>query len=216
MLLTRTDAGRQLAGRLQSLAVGSPVVLALSRSGARVADAVAEALGAPLDMLCARRLEVPGRPHSMFGAVANGVIRLDAAATRRLGLPAAYVDRLAQLAMRDAEFMTRSCRGGELPVSVAGRTAILVDDGFAEPILLEAAAAALRELGARHIVLATPALTDEGRARLESLVDQLVVLAEGGGFPRVCDTGFAQTTVPEVRALIRRSRERAADPMMPA
>lgn len=215
MLLTRAEAGRRLAEGLKVVALeGAPVVLAISRSGARVAAEVAQELGAPLDMMCARRLEVPGRPHSMFGAVADGALRLDQAAIARLGLPQDYVEQLSALAMHEAETQTRTSRGVECIVPVEGRVVILVDDGFAEAVLLEAAIGAAREAGAVRVVLATPVLTTAERSTLAGLVNDLLVLYEGDAASQVvvCDTQFAQTTAFDLQNLIERSRRASVVP----
>jgi len=62
MYRDRIDAGRRLAGRLETYRAEHPVVLGLPRGGVVVAYEVARALGAPLDVLVARKLAAPGRP----------------------------------------------------------------------------------------------------------------------------------------------------------
>jgi putative phosphoribosyl transferase len=211
-VITRVEAGRNLAMELGRCVSGPVAVVAVSRSGAAVANEVADALKAPLDMLCARRLDVPGRPHSTFGAVAHGIVRLDRDAIARLHLPAAYVERMAELASADAEQLTRTSRGIEAPVVVGGCAAVLVDDGFAEPVLLEAAVAALRAAGPISLTLATPVWTAATRSRLRPLVDQAVVLCQPEDVDQalVCDGAFVQTTAPELQTMIARSRRRSS------
>src|SRR5215210_1023087 len=68
----RVEAGRRLAERLVHLKDQSPVVLALPRGGVPVALPVAEALGAPLDLLLVRKIGAPGQPELALGAVVEG------------------------------------------------------------------------------------------------------------------------------------------------
>src|ERR1700704_3314118 len=72
----RADAGRLLAERLRGVSLEDPVVLGLPRGGVVVAAEIAETLGAPLDIVVARKLGVPWQPELAFGAVAPGAIAL--------------------------------------------------------------------------------------------------------------------------------------------
>ena len=69
---TRTEAGEQLAARLAALRPADPVVLALPRGGVPVAVPIAVALHAPLDLVMARKIGVPGHEEVAAGAVVNG------------------------------------------------------------------------------------------------------------------------------------------------
>ena len=65
--LDRADAGRKLAGALERFRSRSPVVLALPRGGVPVGLEVARALGAPLDVIDARKLGAPGHEELAVG-----------------------------------------------------------------------------------------------------------------------------------------------------
>jgi putative phosphoribosyl transferase len=64
-------------------------------------------------------------------------------------------------------------RGAPAP-EVAGRVAILVDDGLATGATMRAAAAALRTRGPNRIVAAVPVASPETCADLEADVDEVV------------------------------------------
>src|SRR5216110_1542330 len=68
----RRDAGRQLAGALARYRASRPVVLALPRGGVPVGFEVAQALGAPLDVLLVRKIGAPGHEELGLGAVVDG------------------------------------------------------------------------------------------------------------------------------------------------
>src|SRR5918994_7013827 len=90
----RAEAGRRLAGLLLHLKGSDPVVLALPRGGVPVALPIAEALGAPLDLLLVRKIGAPGQPELALGAVVEGdppqlVLNDDIVAA--LGVDAAWV-----------------------------------------------------------------------------------------------------------------------------
>jgi predicted phosphoribosyltransferase len=67
----RAEAGQKLALRLVKYAGRADVlVLALPRGGVPVAFEIAQALGAPLDVLIVRKLGVPGHDELAMGAIA--------------------------------------------------------------------------------------------------------------------------------------------------
>ena len=93
----RCDAGRRLA---RAVAACLPkhrdlLVLGLPRGGVPVAWEVAASLGVPLDVLCVRKLGVPGQPEFAMGAIAPGGTRLlNQALVARLGLRRDEIDRV--------------------------------------------------------------------------------------------------------------------------
>src|SRR3954452_7114964 len=68
----RAEAGRRLAERLRHLKGSNPVVFALPRGGVPVGLPIAEALGAPLDLLLVHKIGAPGQPELALGAVVEG------------------------------------------------------------------------------------------------------------------------------------------------
>ena len=67
----RAEAGRCLAERLRHLTGTNLVVFALPRGGVPVGMPIAEALGAPLDLLLVRKIGAPGQPELALGAVVD-------------------------------------------------------------------------------------------------------------------------------------------------
>ena len=208
LILTRAEAGRRLAAGLGALVQEVPVVVALSAGGARVASEVARALGAPLDVIAVCRLEVPGRAHGAFGAVAEGAVSQDAERLRSLDLPPDYTERLIAEASLAADQHARSWRGGAAPVPVAGRTVILADDGLADATAVVAAARALHGKGAARLIYAAPSAGRDLIRRLEALPATPVLLypLDAPVAAMICDPRFEQTTGGEVGSMVRHSR----------
>src|SRR5205085_1765307 len=82
----RADAGRRLVELLPALE-DEPVVLGLARGGVPVAAEVAEALGAPLDVLVVRKVGHPAQPEYALGAVSEDGIALPEGLPRELVEP---------------------------------------------------------------------------------------------------------------------------------
>lgn len=211
-MLTRAEAGRRLALGLGAVVRDVPAVFAVSPGGVRVASEIARAFDAPLDVIASYRLEVPGRTHSVFGAVADGSVIVLPDRVRVLGLPEDYVAGLVDIARREVDRTARASRGGAPQLEVQGRTVVLVDDGLSDCVSVAATAQSLREHGAHPIVYAAPMATPELLDALEPYCDEHLLLyaADAPVGTLICDPEFEQTTRLEVGALIRRSRSHLA------
>jgi putative phosphoribosyl transferase len=173
----REDAGRRLAERLSRHRDEDPVVLALPRGGVPVAYEISLSLGAPLDVLLARKLGAPGREEFGIGAVAQGGVRvLNEEAVRELGIPEGYIERIAKKETEEIGRRLALLRGDRPEPEVGGRTAILVDDGLATGVTARAAIEALRLREPRRLVLAVPVCAAQTAKTVRSEVDEFVCL----------------------------------------
>src|SRR5579872_7198879 len=101
----RTHAARLLAEKLGPRS--DVLVLGLPRGGVPMARVVADALGAPCDVLLVRKLGVPSQPELAFGAVAEGGVRvLDHHIIDAAGLTSADVDWIT--AREEEEILRRA------------------------------------------------------------------------------------------------------------
>jgi putative phosphoribosyl transferase len=143
-----------LAEHLRSYAGRDDViVLGLPRGGVPVADEVALALGAPLDVMLVRKLGVPGQEELAFGAIASGGVRIlnaDVIAAARLSpkrIGDITAEQQLELERREALY-----RGTNSPLELGDSTAIIVDDGLATGATMRAAVQAVRQRDARPVV----------------------------------------------------------------
>ena len=175
----RSDAGRQLAHRLAELDLTDPVVLALPRGGLPVGLEVARRLAAPLDLVLVRKIGAPGHEELAAGALVNGErpeLVLNADVVRNYGIDQAWLDRQQALQLAEIERRRALYLGGRSRPPIAGRTAIVVDDGIATGATVRAALHAVRRSGPRELVLAVPVAAAEVLARLAPKADRIVSL----------------------------------------
>lgn len=207
MFSNRHDAGRRLAERLRHLADQQPVVLGLPRGGVPVAAVVAEALNAPLDVLVVRKIGAPMQPELAIGAVTNGGERafvLNEEVVRRLGIDEHYLDDAVQREHQEVVRRQKLYRSGRAAVEIAGRTAIVIDDGIATGATVRAGLQAIRAKSPRRLVLAIPVGPPDSVQALREDVDELVCLASPLQFFAVGQfyQDFSQTSDDEVIRLL--------------
>ncbi|HKZ78828.1 MAG TPA: phosphoribosyltransferase [Pyrinomonadaceae bacterium] len=208
----RTEAGRFLAGKLSEYA-GRPdvIVLALPRGGVPVAYEVAEALHAPLDVFVVRKLGVPGYEELAMGAIASGGVRvMNERVVNYLDISQGTIEIVTNREKRELERREQLYRGPRPPVSLRGRTVIIVDDGMATGSTMRAAVQALRQQQPTKIIVAVPVGARETCNTFRSEVDTMCVCAitpepfDGVG---LWYRDFSQTTDEEVRDLLARVAE---------
>jgi putative phosphoribosyl transferase len=174
----RQDAGRQLAQRLQQLeplCAENPVVLAVPRGGVPVAAEVARALAAPLDVVVVRKIGAPGNPEFAIGALAEGGVHvLSDPIVRTSGMSRARLRRLIERAELELGERVGRYRGPREPLAIAGRTAILVDDGLATGRSALAAVLSVRARGAARVILAVPVAAPASVDALRADADDVI------------------------------------------
>jgi putative phosphoribosyl transferase len=205
----RPDAGRRLAKRLEPLADEAPVVVALPRGGVPVAQEVAAALGAPLEVLVVRKLGAPHNPEYGIGAIAEGGTRvIDPGAVAALGLDGGVVDSIVEREAAELSRRVAAYRGDRPPLSLRGRTAIVVDDGVATGVTVTAALRAVRSQKPRRTILAVPVCAPESVLRLREEADEVLCLRTPALLYGVGQwyRDFSQVSDEEVVAALRNSR----------
>jgi predicted phosphoribosyltransferase len=212
----RQDAGRQLAVALQVYRERRPCVLAIPRGGVVVGYVVAAALGAPLDVIVPRKLRAPGNPELAIGAVAHdGTLYLDEALMSSLRVNEEYLRHEAAEQTEELRRRMHLYRGDRPLPDLAGRTAVVVDDGIATGATMIAALRAVRGMHPQRVVAGIPVAPPDSAQRLRAEADDVICLHTPFMFYAVGQfyDNFAQTTDDEVIALLRRREaELAGEP----
>jgi putative phosphoribosyl transferase len=166
-------------------------------------------LRCPLDVLVVRKVGVPYQPELAMGAVAEGTVIIRNDDVLRLArVDADTFDSVVAAEQRELEARVSAYRAVAHPISPAGRTAVVVDDGLATGSTARAAIKVLNQKGAASVWLAVPVAPADGLEDLEESADRLVILRQPAGFGAVgyWYRDFAQTSDEEVRSLLASSR----------
>jgi len=162
----REAAGRVLGEALAELGLDDLVVVGVARGGVAVAVEVARALGGPVTAVDVERVNARGL--RLGAATADGPPYL----RDGHGVPADEVAQMLERARRGAAAL--DARLGVAPISLAGRTAVVVDDGLITGLTIAAACHWAREREPAQLVAATPVGRVDGLARIDDEADVVV------------------------------------------
>lgn len=200
----RVDAGRQLAAALRGEALDDPLVLAIPRGGVIVGAAIADELGAELDVVLVRKLRHPSFPECAVGAIGEDgriIFDRDVAAT---GVTPEYLRWERQYQASEIDRRRRLFRVVRPPAAIAGRTVILADDGIATGSTAATALAVVRSQSPAAVVLAVPVACPERLAAVAAECDRVVCLASPPNFRAVAEAyeDFHEVTDDEAVKLL--------------
>ena len=207
----RSDAGQQLANCLMQYAYCQDVlVLALPRGGVPVAFEVARALHAPLDLLLVRKLGVPGHQELAMGAVASGGVRvLNREVITDFGVPEWLISWVVNKEWRELQRREQAYGVQRSTLDIHGKTIILVDDGLATGMTMQAACRVVRQQYPASIIVAVPVVSYDSCALPAEDVDAFAWIIAPEPLYAIglwyCD--FTQTTDEEVRMLVAKMRQ---------
>lgn len=202
----RAEAGRRLAAALAEHVDGPGVVYPLPRGGVVLGVEIAAALRLPLDLIIPRKIGHPYSPEYGIAAVVESgeLVKNEAEVAR---VDPAWFERAVEHERAEARRRRELYLRGRAPVPVEGKTAILVDDGIATGLTMEAAIREAKRLRPRRTVVAVPVAPADTVQRIGREVDAFVALdipefylgAVGAYYDH-----FPQLTDDEVIALLAR------------
>jgi putative phosphoribosyl transferase len=180
--IDRQAAGQALARKLRGKMSDKTVVIALPRGGVVLGFEVAKSLDAPLGVILVRKIGHPAFSEYAIAALAEGeklvysgtgIMPVD-----ELWLKEAEKKARNQIAQLRSLYFTQKYAQ---PV-VEGSTAIIVDDGMATGLTMQAAIRAVRHMNPTEIIVAVPVASNESVELIEPIVDNFVVLDKPKNF----------------------------------
>jgi predicted phosphoribosyltransferase len=212
----RKDAGHKLAVALAKYKGDHPVVLALPRGGVPVAAEVAAALGAPLDLILVRKVGVPMQPELAMGAVVDGaqpIIVRNEDIIRLVGIDEAEFKAVCDRELAEIERRRKRYVGERPHPDVAGKVAIVIDDGIATGATTRAALRATRMRKPKRLVLAVPVAPTRSLEELRDDADEIICIEDHEPFGAIgyFYFDFRQVSDEEVIETLARFPARAAE-----
>ncbi|MGI9953389.1 phosphoribosyltransferase family protein [Moorellaceae bacterium AZ2] len=204
----RQEAGEKLAASLKGYAGRDVLVLAVPRGGVVVARPVATTLGAELDVIIPRKVGAPGNPELAAAAVApDGTVIFNEQTLKVLGLKKEDLARAIERELQEIRRRTQVYRGEKAGPRIKGRVVMVIDDGLATGLTVEAALVSLMREEPGELILAVPVAPADTIERLRPLVTRVVCLATPEPFYAVGQfyRRFPQVEDDEVLAILAES-----------
>ena len=210
----RMEAGKLLGKKLaaEKFCGGNTVVIGLLRGGIPVAYEIAAILKSPLDVALVRKIGAPNQEELAIGAVVDGKspkVYLNELLISRINIPQGYLERMEQIKLKEIREREKIYRRGAEKIDVAGKTAIIVDDGIATGASVMVVIEAVKDEKPAKIIVAVPVIAADTMRELRKAVDKVVVLSAPEEFYAVGEfyEDFSQTTDEEVLYLLQKSKK---------
>ena len=206
MYINRVDAGHQLAQVLRRFRGDDLVVLALPRGGVVLGAQVAKELKVPLGVVLVCKIGHPASSEYAIGAVVED----EDIIYSQDGLSGLYEDWIKKKEIEARQLIehrrTIYYTNGLIPPKIDGKKVIIVDDGIATGLTMEAAVKAVKKHYPKQIIVAVPVASENNIQKLKELVDEVIVLENPYEFKGVVGLHyqhFNQITDDEVVELLR-------------
>lgn len=174
----RSAAGKLLSEKLREFANRPDViVLALPRGGVPVAYEIAKALNAPLDVITVRKLGVPGQEELAMGAIASGgVIVMNNDMLPYLSISDKEIGEIIERERAELKRREMLYRGKRPAPSIQGKTVILVDDGIATGMTLQATIEVIKQQHPASLIIAVPVAAGTSCAEFNEPANQQICI----------------------------------------
>jgi predicted phosphoribosyltransferase len=210
----RLEAAQLLAKRLDRYHRQNPLVLGIPRGAVPMARVIADALEGELDVVLVHKLGAPFQSEFAIGSVSeSGEVHLGDA-VEQLGIARSYVEREVAAQLETLRRRRAFYTPVRPPLSPAGRTVIVVDDGVATGWTMIAALRAIRAQKPAKLVAAMAVAPPQAVATMEREADEVVCLETPESFFAVGQffLDFREVTDEDVKEILAKGRGGEAPP----
>lgn len=210
----RIEAGQALARELQELHGQRAVVLGIPRGGVAVAQPICLALEADLDIVLSHKLGAPGNPELAIGAVCeDGKLFVHESIASGVGADDSYIEREKRHQLQRMAHRVEQYREILPKLSLAGRIAVVTDDGVATGATMQAALWAVRHEKPQKLIAALPVGPEETLTKLSEHADETICLRAPPFFSAISQFYFQFTQVEDEQLLeiLEQESERRAN-----
>ncbi len=181
----RFDAAKELSTKLlQYKNRDDVIVVALPRGGVPIGYIIAKELNLPLDIFFVKKIPSPFNKEVAIGAVSeNGSIFLNEEIIKVLNISKDYIKNSIN------EILQKIAEKREIykikPKNLKDKVVILTDDGIATGSTALLASKAIKQMGAKEVIIATPVAPKDSINLLKKVANKVVTLITPSDFVAV-------------------------------
>ncbi|MBD3359672.1 MAG: phosphoribosyltransferase [Candidatus Buchananbacteria bacterium] len=172
------EAGQKLAQELKEFKnQKDTIIIALPRGGVVNAFEIAKELNLPLDLVVPRKIGAPGHEEYAIGAITeSGEGIFNQSAIDSLNIGQEYLNKKITEEKKEAERRLKTYRPDRPALNLKNKTVIIVDDGIATGLTMQAAIKSVKEKQPKKIIVAVPVSAKDSLKKIKELVDQVICL----------------------------------------
>ena len=207
----RAEAGQSLAQHLKEYRGQKAAVLGIPRGGIIIAQQIAEALEADLDIVLSHKLGAPGNPELAIGAVCeDGKLFIDERISSYVGADDSYIEQEKARQLQQIARRIELYREVLAKLPLTARIVIITDDGVATGATMQAALWAVRQEKPKKIIAALPVGPEDTLKRLSKDADQTICLQAPSFFSALSQfyLQFAQVEDQELLEILEAESKR--------
>ncbi len=175
MFANREEAAKLLVQKLQGYKNSNSIVIALPRGGVPIGAIIAKELKLPFDIFFVKKIPSPYNREAGIGAVSeNGYYFVNEAIKNSLGIDNYYIQNQINEIMQKIKEKRALYQKKRVPIK--NKDVIIVDDGIATGSSMFLAARALKEEGAKNVIIAAPLAPLDVVMQLKQIAKEVVVL----------------------------------------
>lgn len=171
----RQDAGKKLAQELKDFKnAKDTIVCALPRGGVVLGYEIAKELNLPLDVVAPRKIGDPGNEEFAVGAITELGEFLPSPDAEHISEK--NLSNVIKKEIKESGRRLELYRPGMGDRDFVDKTILLVDDGIATGLTMEAAVKTLKSMDVKKIIIAVPISAEDSQKRLRKFVDRIITL----------------------------------------
>jgi len=171
----RQDAGQLLAKALSSYRGKEVIVLGLPRGGVVTAAEIASSLSAPLNLAFAHKI---GHPHNEEYAIAaiSESGHLVGNPRELTSIDKVWFERRKKEVLEEIQHRRNTYLGGQSKPDVTDKIVILVDDGIATGLTMQAAIVEIKNLKPKKLIVSVPIAPEATADLIRSQIDEFIAV----------------------------------------